>query len=143
MDDKLQWQAPEYEERERDQNWFWALGVIVIATSLTAIIYGNYFFAVLVVLSGALLAFFAKRKPEIITYELSAKGLRMGRRFFPFENIAGFAVYAGARPLLLIKSDRFFIPIVSVTIVEEMAADIREIFLAKGINEENIKRFVN
>ena len=45
--EKLEWSALEYEEKERDASWFWALAVIIVAGSLAAIIFSNYFFAIL------------------------------------------------------------------------------------------------
>jgi hypothetical protein len=57
--EKLSWSAPEYEEKERSRDWFWALGIIVATSSIAAIIFNDYFFAVLLILSGILLGFFA------------------------------------------------------------------------------------
>ena len=136
---KLEWQALEYEERERGSDWFWALGVIVVAAAATSIIYNNYFFAVLVILGGVLLGFFAIKKPDVIFYELNEKGLRIGSRFYPYENISAFSVHTEVKPMLLIKSQRFFMPIISIPIDAQAAPQIREIFLDKKIVEEEIK----
>ena len=40
---KLEWTALEYEEKERGNDWFWALGVIILASAITSFIYTNYF----------------------------------------------------------------------------------------------------
>ena len=37
-------------------DWFWALGIIIIASAVTSIIFENYFFAIPIVLGGILLA---------------------------------------------------------------------------------------
>jgi hypothetical protein len=47
--EKLSWSALEYEEKIRSSDWFWALGIIVVTSSVAAIIFGNYFFATLLV----------------------------------------------------------------------------------------------
>ena len=141
--DKLEWSALEYEEKDRSRDWFWALGVIVIASSVTSIIYNNYFFAVLVVLGGALLGFFAIKKPDTVYYELNNKGFRIGNRFYPYENISAFWVHTGIRPRLFIHSERFFMPIISAPIEPEHSSDIREIFLSKEIKEEEMKEHVS
>jgi len=62
--EKLEWSALEYEERERGNDWFLALGIIVAASSVAATIYSNYFFATLLVLSGLLLGSFAIKNTE-------------------------------------------------------------------------------
>ena len=35
--EKLEWSALEYEEKNQSNDWFWALGVIVVAGSITSI----------------------------------------------------------------------------------------------------------
>ena len=137
--EKLQWSALEYEERERSNDWFWGLGVIVVAVAITSIIYSNYFFAVLVILGGAMLGFFAVKKPAVILYELNDKGLQAGTRLFPYENISAFWVRKELNPSLFIKAERFFMPILSVPIHEDSATQIREVFLAKNIAEVEMK----
>src|SRR3989344_2476263 len=148
--EKLEWSALEYEEKERNADWFWALGVIIIASSAASIIYGNYFFAMLLVLSGILLGFFAKKKPYIISYELNEKGLKIRTRLFPYENIKSFWVQtdlsddgAGIKPLLFIKSERFFMPIISIPINDSLADEIQFIMLTKNITEEEMKEHLS
>jgi len=152
----LEWSALEYEERKRSNDWFWALGVIVVASSLTSIIYGNYFFAILLILGGVLLGHFAVRKPDIIFYELNEKGLKIKNQLYPYENIKSFWVQTEHQPhlglpateigekfLLFIKSERMFMPIISIPIQESMAEKIRNIFLSKNIPEEEMKEHMS
>src|SRR3989344_861608 len=140
--DKLEWSALEYEERERSADWFWALGIIVICGVAAAIIFRNYFFAVLLLLSGVLLGFFAVKKPETIFYELNQKGLKIRNQTYPYENIKSFWVQidlAGEnklRPTLFIKLERAVMPIVSIPIEDAAAEDIRDIMLSQNVAEE-------
>ena len=132
---KITWQAPEYEERERSNDWFWAVGVIFVTSTIAAVIYGNYFFAGLLALSGALLAFFAIKKPDMVDYELNSNGLRIRNRTYPYEQIKSFWVRADIKPMLFIKSGRVFIPVISIPIEDSMAEDMRDVFLAKNVIE--------
>ena len=143
--DKLSWSALEYEEKERSQDWFWALGIIVATSSIASIIFGNYFFAALLVLSGILLGFFAVKKPDTVTYELNAKGLKIRNRLYPYENIKSFWVQldtsgeTNLRPMLFIHSERAFMPILSIPIDETLAVDIHSILLNRDIAEVEMK----
>ena len=141
MDDneKLSWTAPEYEEKERSQDWFWALGVIVATSSIAAIIFENYFFAALLILSGVLLGFFAIKKPDLVTYELSENGLKIRDRLYPYENIKSFWVQTEIKPIFFIHSERVFMPILSMPIRREMAEDIHSLMLSKNIAEVEMK----
>jgi len=143
--EKLSWTAPEYEEKERSPDWFWALGIIFATSSIAAIIFGNYFFAALLVLSGLLLGFFAVKKPDVIAYELNAQGLKIRNRLYPYENIKSFWVQSGVspetnvKPILFINSERAFMPILSIPIEEMMAEKIHSIMLAENVAEKEMK----
>ena len=141
--EKLEWSAPEYEEKERTRDWFWALGVIIVTASLPSVIFGNYFFAVLIILGGVLLGFFAIRKPEIISYEINNRGLKIKTRLYPYENIQSFWVALEKTPMLFIKSERMFMPIISMPIDGATANDIRAIMLAQNIPEEEMREHVS
>ena len=143
--DKLEWSALEYEEKGRSADWFWALGIIVVTSSVAAIIFGNYFFAVLLVLSGLLLGFFAIKKPDTIFYTLNSQGLKIRTRLYPYENIKSFWVQIDStgenklKPMLFVKTERLLIPMLSIPIDYEQAEDIRSIMLFKNVPEEEMK----
>lgn len=138
-EEKLSWSAPEYEETERSPDWFWALAVIMITASLASIIYGNYFFAILIILSGSLLWFYSKKAPEMINYELTAKGFQVKSHLYPYENIKSFFVQIDATPTLFLKTERFYMPILSIPIEYDLTDDIYSIFISKNIPEEEMK----
>jgi len=144
-EEKLIWSALEYEEKERSRDWFWALGIIVVTSSLASIIFENYFFAALLVLSGTLLGFFAIKKPDLITYELNNKGLIIRHRLYPYENIKSFWIQMGTqgeinlKPIFFIHSERVFMPILSIPIDETLAPGIHATMLEKNIPEVEMK----
>jgi len=148
-EDKLSWSALEYEEKERSQDWFWALGIIVATSSIASIIFENYFFAALLVLSGLLLGFFATKKPGTVAYELNNKGLKIGNRLYPYENIKSFWVQldtsgeTNLKPLLFIHSERAFMPIISIPIDEIIAVKIHSILLERNIAEVEMKEHLS
>lgn len=149
IEEKITWSALEYEEKERSNDWFWALGVIVVTSSIASIIFENYFFAALLVLAGVLLGFFAVKKPRLITYELNKKGLRIEKSLYPYENIKSFWVQLGVKgetnlkPMLFMHTERAFMPIISIPIEEHLAPQIHSFLLAKNITEEEMKEHIS
>jgi len=141
--DKLEWTALEYKEKERSKDWFWALGITMAASAATALIYGNYFFAILILLSGALLWFLALKNPDLIHYEINDKGVKIESRIYPYENIRSFWIEASGNPTLFIKTERIFMPVISIPL-ENISGrisleDIHNIFLVKEIPEEEMR----
>jgi hypothetical protein len=136
---KIEWTMPEYNEKERNNDWFWALGVIVVASSITSIIFGSYFFAVFIVLSGILIVMFALKKPDMVSYELNEKGLQIRNRLFPYEEIKSFWVQKETKPTLFIKSGRLFMPVISMPIESSLADEIKNKMIENQIIEEEMK----
>lgn len=136
---KIEWTALEYEERERSRDWFWALGVLVITSTIAAIIFANYFFAALIFLGGGVLSIFALKKPETVHYEIDERGLKVRSNLYRFDSIHAFWVETRSRPALFIRSTRMFLPMIVIPIEPFHAEDIREIMLHKGIPEEEMR----
>ncbi|MCF7833760.1 MAG: hypothetical protein K9L98_00270 [Candidatus Pacebacteria bacterium] len=155
QNNKLQWSALEYEEKERSPDWFWALGIVVLAGAVTSIIFENYFFALFLILSGVLMAMFAIKKPDMVIYEINKKGVKIRNRIYLFEDITTFWVQKNPSsedrdlhgslpegyilPTLFIKTKRAFAPILSIPIEEENAHIIRNIMLNHDVVEEKMK----
>src|SRR3989338_3653150 len=117
---KLQWSALEYEERDRGNDWFWALGIIIIAGSITSFIYGNIFFGILLIIGGILVVVFSIKKPDLVFYELNEDGLEIRTRLYLYGNIKAFWVQTEESPTLFVRSERVFAPILSIPIKNEL-----------------------
>ena len=145
LNEKLTWSAFEYEDKEHSRDWFWALGIIIVTSSVAAIIFNDYFFAALLIISGILLGFFATKKPATIFYELNNKGLKVGNRIYPYENIKSFWVQIrqheeeNIKPLLFIHSERIFMPIITIPITETIVEEIHTILSSRDVPETEMK----
>lgn len=147
--ESIEWSALEYEEKNRERSWFWALGVIVCTSSAAAFLYGNYFFGSFLILGGGMLGYLAIRKPDLVFYKLSQKGFHIGNNLYPYENIRSFWVQREAhgalelRPLLFLHTERFFLPVVVAPIEDAMGDRIRDFLLDKNIAEEEMKEHIS
>lgn len=135
----LSWSAPEYEEKGKTSDWFWALGVIAVTGGLTAFIFGNIFFGILIFISGGLLFAFAKKSPEWIEYELVEKGLRVKSHLYLYKNIHAFWVDGSAEPHLFVKTERLFMPTLSIPIDLAKADEIEKFLSEKGVAKEEMR----
>jgi len=138
-EEKINWSALEYEHKERGNDWFWALGIVVVAGSATSIIYENYFFALLLIIGALTMVMYTIKRPELVEYEINQKGLVIKKHLFPYESFKTFWVKAEVNPTLFVKTTRIFMPIIPVPINTENAEVIRQIMLSKNIMEEEIK----
>lgn len=147
----LHWEAFEYEMRERSSDWFWAVGIITVAVAVTAIIFNNVLFAVVILLGGFVLSMYAAKPPRKIDVVIDEIGIRVDRHFFPFRSLESFWIDEHHHvPKMLVKSQRLIMPYISIPLdLDEVEADdvrrytsrfIPEIFHGESIFEKILER---
>ena len=135
----LNWSTMEYEEKERTPDWYWALGIIVLAGSVTSIILHDYFFAVLLILGGLCLAMFANKKPGVINYEMNAKGIQINTHLYEYKKIKSFFVQTEGKPMLFLRTSRLFVPMLSTSLDTVNPEIVKNYFLENNVPEEEMK----
>ncbi|OGG56181.1 hypothetical protein A3D71_00025 [Candidatus Kaiserbacteria bacterium RIFCSPHIGHO2_02_FULL_55_20] len=108
----LRWNAYEHEHVPRGSDWYWALGIIAVSAALTSIIFHDTLFAVLILIAAAILGMLANVPPEIVRFEISDRGIRIGDTMHKFEYIISFWVEEEGkeRPLLLVDTTKLMAP---------------------------------
>ena len=105
--EEITWQAPEYIHKEKDSEWYWSVGILTLAGVASAYMFGNILFAVLVFLIGFTMALFGARKPKMITFGISRRGIRADNTLYPFQSLWSFWVLEKEHEaLLLLKSQK-------------------------------------
>lgn len=143
MDDKekkVEWVAMEYAYQEKTPDWFWALGIIALSTSIISIIYKNYLFAIFIILAAVALTFVGIRKPKAIRFTINKDGVKVDDRLYPYKNLKSFWIHESEKEKnLLVMSDSALLPLMSLPLMEDSPiAELREILLAY-IPEERLE----
>ncbi len=140
---KLSWAVPAYSHDKKTVDWFWGLGIIILASVVACILVKNYYFAVVLIIGGGMMTFFAHQEPETLYYELNKNGLKIKDKFYPYKNILAFWVKKGDSPTLFIKTDRFFLPEIKIKINNNVSDKIHSIFISKEVKEEEMKEHLS
>jgi hypothetical protein len=108
----ITWEAHEYVHAEKNRDWYWALGLIAIAGAVAALLFNNVLFAVLIIIASFSLALFASRKPDLVTFTLSQRGVRVDDDLYPFQSLESFGIdeTPNKTPKLILKSNKIFSP---------------------------------
>jgi len=77
------WEAPEHHHVEKGNDWFFALTIIIIAFVIVAILFNNVLFALLIGVAGGALAVSAAKRPSIIPYAVTVRGIKVDDRLYP------------------------------------------------------------
>lgn len=122
----LRWSAYEHEHIERGSDWYWALGVIAVSAALTAVLFSNVLFAILILVAAGTIGLTASRPPELHEFELSDKGIRIGNDFHPYDSIISFWVDEELEsPLLLVDTTTFMSPNLIIPIGDMTPESVR------------------
>jgi hypothetical protein len=125
--DKIEWSTPEYKHKERDNDWFWTIGLITIVACGIAIWLGNYVFAIFLLVSGASLILFSIRHPHMLGYTIETKGLTMHKEMHEWKNIKSFWIKKGDdESKLLIETSKYFLPVYTILIPNNLVDKINE-----------------
>jgi hypothetical protein len=123
----LLWEAYEHEHIERGSDWYWALGIIAVCAAVTSIIFSNFLFALLIVVAAGTIGIIASRPPELHEFEISEKGIRIGKNMHAYDTVVSFWVdEERIDPQLLVDTTTFLSPNLIIPIGDMDPEIIRE-----------------
>ncbi len=141
----ITWEAPEHHHIEKTTDWYWILGIIAIACSAGAIMLGNFLFGILILLAASTMTLLSMREPDIIPFAVTVRGVRVDNELFPYSTLESFYIDEDHErgPQLLVKSKRFFMPLIIMPIPEDNIDDIESIIETRLLEEHLEEPFAN
>ena len=125
----ITWEAPEHYYKERGGDWYFILTVLVLALSISALLLNNALFALLIFVSGGALALAAIKKPSVIPFSISVRGIKVDDVLYPYTTLASYHIdeedFRG--PQLLILTKKRFTPLISIPLPAEYIDDVEDI----------------
>lgn len=116
----LEWDAPEHHHTDKNNDWYWAVGIITITSAGLCFIFGNVIFGIFIIIGIFALVIHSVRKPRMIHVEINDRGIIVDRTLYPFLTLESFWIDAHEHPpKILLKSARMFMPFVIVYISED------------------------
>ncbi|KKW19293.1 MAG: hypothetical protein UY63_C0017G0070 [Parcubacteria group bacterium GW2011_GWA2_51_10] len=136
----LRWSAYEHEHIERGSDWFWALGIVAVCVAITSILFGNILFAILIIVAAITIAIVARTPPELVQFEISDRGVRVGGRLHRWDEIISFWVEDehGGEPFLLVDTIKFMSPNLIIPL-QDIDPDLVRAYLSERVNEVPMK----
>jgi hypothetical protein len=110
----LEWEGREYDHNPKSADWYWALGIIAVASTVAAILFDSYLLAVLIVVAAASLALHAAKQPPLHRFRLVEQGIVIGDELHPFTRMISFSVLEDIEgtlpPMISIKTESWLSP---------------------------------
>jgi len=129
----ITWEAPEYVYTEKKADWYLVLAIIFGSLIVASVLFNNVLFALLVGVSGGALAVSAARKPRVVPFAVTVRGVRVDDQLYPYSTLKAYYVDEDdARgPQLLVLTKKRFTPIIVIPLPEEYIDDIEDIMSGK------------
>jgi len=138
----LEWEGREYDHNPKSADWYWALGIIAVASTVASVLFGNYLLAVLIVIAAAAFALHAAKEPPLHRFRLIEKGIMVGDDLHEFEKMISFSVLEDVKgelpPMLSIKTESWLSPHLIIPL-NEVDVDVVYDYFLQHVNEEEHK----
>ena len=128
--DEISWRIEESDFAPQTAEWFWALGILAFALVVFAVLLKNYLLIVIIALAAFIIYENKNKKPELIHFTLDGNGLRVGDKFYPYENFKSFWIYeniAGQKRELVFRRQQNFMPLLTIFFNNEDESEIQKI----------------
>lgn len=134
------WEAPEHHHVEKGNDWFFALIIIVVSMVIVAILINNVLLALLIGLAGGALAVSGAKRPSIIPFAVTVRGVRVGDELYPYSALVSYRIDEEdpRGPQLLIKSSRKLMPLMVLPMPPAHIDEIDTI-LKERLEEEDLE----
>jgi len=130
MQPLLTWDAPEHHHTEKNNDWYWAVGIITLTAASLAFIFGNVIFGIFIIVGVFALLVHSSRKPALIRIEINDRGVVIDNTLYPFLTLESFWIDAHEVPSrLLIKSLKTFMPYITIHIADVDPEEVRQLLL--------------
>lgn len=129
--DAVEWMAPEFEFREKDESWFFGLGLIMAAVIIYFALVKNFLAVILFLLASFVLMKHANRRPRDLKFRVGPKGVEIGEEIYPLETLESFWIFYNPPKIkeLSVKSKKTLMPYLKVPLGSVHPVLLREILL--------------
>jgi hypothetical protein len=79
---ELEWEAPEFEYREKTVSWYWISIIIAALIVAFAVWQQNFLFGIFIVIAEVLIILWGSREPRMLTFILTDSGIHIGENKF-------------------------------------------------------------
>ncbi|MEO6536888.1 MAG: hypothetical protein ABIT47_04300 [Candidatus Paceibacterota bacterium] len=116
------WDGQEYSFEERGSDWYWALGIITVAATVTSILFSNILLALVIVAGAATIALQAAKHRRTHHFAIYDNGIAIDNNLYLYKDMRHFGILEyidpTLPPALSIKTNHILAPHLLIPIHE-------------------------
>lgn len=66
------------------------MGIATIAFMIIAYLLDNFLFGIFIIIASFTVAMYGSKKPQVVEFQLTAQGIKIANRLYPYRNIKSF-----------------------------------------------------
>ena len=141
----FEWDAEGYVFDEKSSDWYWALGIIAIASAIASVLFGNVILALLIIVAAGALALSTMKRPQVHRFRITDDGVEIDGNVYEYDSIVSFSVLEyidpATPPALSIRTHKLLAPHLLIPIVGHDPVEIYEFFadhVEEGKHDESV-----
>ncbi len=147
MNPHIEWETLELHPGPKNNDWFWALGIIAGTIAILAFVFNNIIFGIFVIIAAFSLGLMINARPKAQYLAITKEGMVVEDRLYAYDNLSHFYIedfrdVENAHPLLrskiLIRTKSIMYPVLYIPIHEEIELEKIRSLLSKHIPEKKI-----
>lgn len=133
----IEWDAHEYEHKERGPDWFWTVGIITASIAVVSVIFSNIIFAILILVGSFSLSIFASRPPEHMHVVVDEGGITRENVRYPYDTLHSFWIDTNhPHRKIILRSEKLFMPYIVIPLNDEVDGERLTRIMSRHIQEE-------
>ena len=143
LPETISWEAPEYAYSKKSPDWYWAVGIFTIGFFVVALVFNNFLFGIFMLLGGFTIALYGARQPRVVRFTISAEGIRIENRVYPYESLKSFWIFYHPPQVkeLSVESQKLIMPQIKIPLGDTNPAEVRaylQQFISERQQEESL-----
>lgn len=134
------WRAFDSNSKEKSGDWYFVLWTIAIAGAAGSIYLNNLLFGLFLIIAAFAATIYASRKPRMIDFAVTRKGVYADTLFLPFSSLSHFYIAEENDPVyLLLQSKKTLSSLYTFPISDTVDTDDLHAFLTNFLTEEALE----
>ena len=138
----ISWRTPPHSFKKKGADWYIAILLIGFSGTVSAFIYGNFLFAIFIIVAIFTLLLFDIKKPKTTAFALSDEGIEIDNEAHPYSSFESFWIIENKEATKLIfQSKKILLHHLTLPINEKDDEKIRSFLLHHLPEEETDEPF--
>lgn len=131
------WGAFDTNSKKKSGDWYFILWTVALSGATAAVLLDNVLFGLFLIIAGFAASIYASRKPKMVEFSVSRKGVRADTLALPFSTLTHFYIAEDSVPTyLLLQSKKTFMPLFVLPVADEVDIEKLHAFLTNFLEEE-------